>query len=66
MLTKAETLKVLLDSGIYFERAIKSVGFFADPEQVAIESADRMKILYPTELPEEQPNEVIEVEDAEI
>ena len=66
MLTKAETLKVLLDSGVYFERALKSVGFFADPEQVAIESADRMKILYPTELPEEQPNEVIEVEDAEI
>lgn len=66
MLTKAETLKVLLDSGVYFERALKSVGFFADPEQVAIESAPRMKILYPTELPEKQPNEVIEVEDAEI
>lgn len=64
MLTKAETMKILLESGIYFERAIKSVGFFADPEQVAIESADRMKILYPTELPEEeQPTEVIEVED---
>jgi len=66
MLTKAETLKVLLDSGVYFERALKSVGFFADPEQVAIESAPRMKILYPTEVPKEQPNEVIEVEDAEI
>lgn len=64
MLTKAETLKMLLESGIYYERAIKSVGFFADPEQVAIESADRMNILYPTE--QEQPNEVIEVEDAEI
>jgi len=64
MLTKAETLKVLLESGIFYERAIKSVGFFADPEQVAIESADRMKILYPTELPEqEKPTEVIEVED---
>ena len=59
MLTKAETMKILLDCGINPERAIKSVGFFADPEQVAIESADRMKILYPTE----QPNEVIEVED---
>ena len=65
MLTKAETMKILLESGIFYERAIKSVGFFADPEQVAIESADRMKILYPTELPE-QPNEVIEVEDATI
>ena len=30
----------------------KSVGFFADPEQVAIESADRMEILFPTEEPE--------------
>ena len=62
MLTKAETLKLLLDSGIYYERAIKSVGFFADPEQVAIESAERMAVLYPTEVPE-QPNEVIEVTD---
>ena len=53
MLTKAETMKLLLESGIFPERAIKSVGFFADPEQVAIESADRMKILYPTEEPKE-------------
>ncbi len=59
MLTKAETLKLLLDSGIYFERAIKSVGFFADPEQVAIESRDRMKVLYPDTL--EQPTEVVDV-----
>lgn len=49
MLTKAETLQMLLSSGIYPERAIKSVGFFADPEQVAIESKARMDILYPTE-----------------
>ena len=65
MLTKAETLKVLLDCGINSERAIKSVGFFADPEQVSIESADRMAILYPTEKEDvtEKPNEVIEVED---
>ena len=48
MLVKAETLKLLLDSGINSERAIKSVGYFADPEQVAIESKDRMDILYPT------------------
>lgn len=59
MLTKAETLKLLLDSGIYFERAIKSVGFFADPEQVAIESRDRMKVLYPDTV--EQPTEKIDV-----
>lgn len=61
MLTKAETLKLLLDSGIYFERAIKSVGFFADPEQVAIESRDRMKVLYPDTV--EQPTEKVEVVD---
>ena len=63
MLTKAETLKMLLESGIYYERAIKSVGFFADPEQVAIESRDRMNILYPTEAPETEPTEEIEVID---
>lgn len=64
MLTKAETLKVLLDSGIFPERAVKSVGFFADPEQVAIESQKRFDILYPQEVKEEtqNPNEVIEVE----
>ena len=49
MLTKAETLKLLLDCGIYPARAIKTVGYFADPEQVAIESAERMAYLYPTE-----------------
>lgn len=49
MLTKAETLQILLSSGIQYERAIKSVGFFADPEQVSIESAQRMEYLYPTE-----------------
>lgn len=47
MLTKAEVLKMLLESGIKYERAIKTVGLFSDPEQVAIESRDRMKILYP-------------------
>jgi SPP1 family phage portal protein len=61
MLTKAETLKMLLESGIYPERAVKSVGFFADPEQVAIESKKRFDILYP----QEQPNvdETVEVID---
>lgn len=53
MLTKAETLQMLLTSGINPERAIKSVGFFADPEQVAIESKPRMDVLYPTESPDE-------------
>ena len=65
MLTKAETMKILLESGIYPERAVKSVGFFADPEQVAIESQKRFDILYPQEVTEtqEKPDEVIEVED---
>ena len=63
MLTKAETMQILLNCGIASERAIKSVGFFADPEQVAIESAERMAILYPTDVPTEQPSEVIEVEE---
>ena len=57
MLVKAETLEILLRSGIYPERAIKSVGFFADPEQVAIESKDRMDVLYPDEMPEQPTSE---------
>ena len=61
MLTKAETMKILLECGINNERAIKSVGFFADPEQVAIESADRMAVLYPTE-PIEQPDSTEEID----
>lgn len=50
MLVKAETLEILLRSGIEGERAIKTIGLFPDPEQVAIESADRLKFLYPTEV----------------
>lgn len=60
MLVKAETLKILLESGVNPERSIKSVGFFTDPEQVAIESKDRMDILYPTEI---QPSEEILVDE---
>ena len=65
MLVKAQTLTMLLQAGIYYPRAIKTVGMFSDPEQVAVESADRMEILYPTEVEntEQKPNEVIEVED---
>lgn len=65
MLVKAQTLQILLGSGINSSRAIKTVGLFSDPEQVAVESADRMAILYPTEVDEQaqqKPNEVIEVE----
>ena len=47
LLTKAETLKLLLDSGIYYKRAIKTIDLFSDPEQTALESKERMDFLYP-------------------
>ena len=50
MLVKAEVLKMLLDSGVYYKRAIKTVDMFSDPEQVAVESKKRMEILYPEEI----------------
>ena len=53
MLVKAEVLKMLLDSGVYYKRAIKTVDMFSDPEQVAVESKNRMEILYPEEIKEE-------------
>ena len=59
MLVKAEVLQILLNSGVYFKRAIKTVDMFSDPEQVAAESAKRMEILYPDE--QQQPNETINV-----
>lgn len=57
LLTKSETLKILLDSGIHYKRAIKTVGLFSDPEQVAVESSKRMEMLYPEEV---QENNVVE------
>lgn len=64
MLVKAEVLQILLNSGIKYERAIKSVGLFSDPEQVSVESRKRMEILYPEteQATEVKPTEVIEVE----
>lgn len=47
MLVKAEVLQILLNSGIKYERAIKTVGLFSDPEQVSVESKKRMEVLYP-------------------
>ena len=58
ILTKTESLKLLLDSGINYKRAIKTVDLFSDPEQVADESKARMEILYPTEIKEEVNNQV--------
>ena len=52
ILTKTESLKLLLDSGINYKRAIKTVDLFSDPEQVADESKARMEILYPTTIQE--------------
>ena len=62
ILTKTESLQMMLESGVNPARAIKTVGIWSDPEQVAIESKDRMDILYPTD-PQamEKPNEVVEV-----
>lgn len=59
MLVKAEVLKMLLDSGINSERAIKTIGLFPDPEQVALESRDRMDILYPTNLEEAELSQAV-------
>lgn len=47
MQTKAQVLQMLLQSGVKYERALKTIGLFADPEQVAIESRKRMELLYP-------------------
>lgn len=64
MLVKAEVLQILLNSGVKYERAIKTVGLFSDPEQVSVESRKRMEILYPEteQTTDKQPTEVIEVE----
>ena len=50
MQVKAQVLKMLLDCGIKYERAIQIVGLFGDPEQVANESRERMELLYPDTL----------------
>lgn len=49
ILTKVESLQLLLTSGVNPSRAIKTVGIWSDPEQVAGESQQRMDILYPTD-----------------
>lgn len=54
MQVKAQVLQMLLTSGIRYERAIKTVGLFSDPEQVAVESRKRMEILYPEDEAGEQ------------
>lgn len=48
LLTKSEALKLLLEAGIDYKRAIKTVELFSDSEAVAAESKERMEFLYPT------------------
>lgn len=60
ILTKTESLKMLLDSGINYKRAIKTIDLFSDPEAVASESKDRMEILYPTTITNQVETKVIE------
>lgn len=65
MLVKAEVLRILLACGVHYKRAIKTIDLFSDPEQVALESAKRMDILYPEEekepvIVETQQTEVVE------
>lgn len=59
--TKSESLKMLLDSGVFPARALKTVGIWSDPEQVAVESRARMDVLYPTTVEATEPTETIEV-----
>ena len=47
MMVKAEVLQILLNCGVHYKRAIKVIDMFSDPEQVAIESKNRMENLYP-------------------
>ena len=60
ILTKTESLKLLLESGINYKRAIKTIDLFSDPEAVASESKERMEILYPTTITNQVETKVIE------
>jgi SPP1 family phage portal protein len=63
ILTKSESLKILLDSGIHYKRAIKTVGLFSDSERVADESKERMEFLYPTKKTANAPKEEVNIVD---
>lgn len=56
LLTKSEALKMLLDAGVDYKRAIKTVDLFSDSEAVALESKARMEYLYPTSAEQLQQN----------
>lgn len=54
LLTKSEALNMLLQCGIDEKIAIRTVDLFSDPERVALESRERMAVLYPKEIQEEK------------
>lgn len=56
LLTKSEALKMLLEAGVDYKRAIKTVDLFSDSEAVALESKARMEYLYPTSEEQTQQN----------
>ena len=56
IMTKSEALQILLNCGIHYKRAIKTVGLFNDSERVAEESKKRMEILYPEEIEKNEKN----------
>ena len=56
LLTKSEALKMLLEAGVDYKRAIKTVDLFSDSEAVALESKERMEYLYPTSAEQLQQN----------
>lgn len=56
LLTKSEALKMLLEAGVDYKRAIKTVDLFSDSEAVALESKARMEFLYPTSAEQPQQN----------
>ena len=57
LLTKSEALKMLLEAGVDYKRAIKTVDLFSDSEAVALESKARMEYLYPTSAEQLQQND---------
>lgn len=63
IMTKAESLKILLESGIHYKRAIRTVSLFNDSDRVAEESKSRMEYLYPTTETASIPKEEIIVDD---
>ena len=65
LMTKSESLKMLLEAGIDYKRAIKTVDLFSDAEAVAKESKERMEYLYPTKKQEESKKEDDNKEKAE-